>query len=125
VIRRPKIDSVVAESAGEVVGYCALREANGAVIAVNGLVAPNVQGHGVGTAMLVELCTRANERGEHVHGEVLLDSHASYQIMARCLAQVIDNAWCLGRFQMMWPRDRVLPKQADSKDPLVATLPGR
>ena len=80
VIRRPKIDSVVAEIDGEVVGYCALRETDGAVMAVNGLVAPNMQGRGIGTAMLAELCTRALARGSHVHGEVLLDSHASYQM---------------------------------------------
>lgn len=80
VILRPKIDSVVAEIDGVVVGYCALREADGAVMAVNGLVAPTLQGHGLGTAMLAELCTRAHVRGEHVHGEVLLDSHASYQM---------------------------------------------
>lgn len=83
VIRRPKIDSVVAEIDGEVVGYCALRETDGVMMAVNGLVAPRLQGHGVGTAMLADLCDRALVRGQHVHGEVLLDSHASYQMCTK------------------------------------------
>jgi ribosomal protein S18 acetylase RimI-like enzyme len=83
VIGRPKIDSVVSEIDGEVVGYCALRETDGVVLAVNGLVAPTLQGHGIGTAMLAELCTRAQARGQHVHCEVLLDSHASYQMCTK------------------------------------------
>lgn len=83
VISRPKVDSVVAEVDGKVVGYCALREVDGFVVAVNGLVAPEMQGGGVGSAMLAELCRRVLCSGKHVHGEVLLDSLASYRMCLR------------------------------------------
>jgi hypothetical protein len=62
VIRRPKIYSVVAEIADDVVGYGALRETDGAAMVVSGLVARDLQGHGAGAAMAVELCARALAR---------------------------------------------------------------
>ena len=82
VIARPFIESVVAECAGQVVGYAVLRDnGDGTLMAANGLVAPKLQGHGIGTALVAELCRRSG--GRHVHGEVLFDSVASRTMLLK------------------------------------------
>ena len=80
VIKRPKLDSVVAEFDGEVVGYGALRREPAATMLVNMLVRPDQQGKGIGRLIAAELCSRVASRGEHVHLDVLLDSHAAHQL---------------------------------------------
>jgi RimJ/RimL family protein N-acetyltransferase len=82
VITRPHTHSVVAECDGQIVGYTVLREnADGTLMAANGLVAPAFQGHGIGSAMTKELCSRAGDR--HVHAEVLFDSVASRKMVLK------------------------------------------
>lgn len=80
VIMRPKLDSVVAELDGEVVGYGALRRERDAVMLVNMLVRPDLQGNGIGRLVASELCGRITAGGEHVHLDVLLDSRAAHHL---------------------------------------------
>jgi ribosomal protein S18 acetylase RimI-like enzyme len=80
VIMRPKLDSVVAELDGKVVGYGALRRELEAVMLVNMLVSPDHQGKGIGRLIVTELCSRVSYRGEHIHLDVLLDSRAAHHL---------------------------------------------
>jgi ribosomal-protein-alanine N-acetyltransferase len=80
VVMRPKLDSVVAEIDGEVVGYGALRQEPDAVMLVNMLVRPDQQGRGVGRLIAQELCRRITAGGEHVHLDVLLDSCSAHHL---------------------------------------------
>lgn len=113
IIQRPKTDSIIAEHNNEIVGYCALREVDGTLVAVNSLVHPNLQSHGIGTAMLGELCTRANTRDEHIHAEVLLDSQASYHM---CLKLGFQE---YGRFtgKISGREGRLLCRAPENTDP--------
>jgi ribosomal protein S18 acetylase RimI-like enzyme len=80
VISRPKIDSVVAEANGSVVGHGALRQEADIVMVVNMLVTPEFQGRGIGRALVTEMCRRVVAPSQHVHLDVLLDSHAAHAL---------------------------------------------
>lgn len=81
---RPKLDSVFAELDGEVVGYGALRREREAVMLVNMLVSPEYQGNGIGRAIVMALCQPVLDAGQHVHLDVLLDSHAAHALYRSC-----------------------------------------
>ncbi len=84
VITRPKLTSVVAEVKGVAVGYGALRQELEAVMLVNMLVSPEYQGNGIGRAIVTHLCQPVLGAGQHVHLDVLLDSHAAHGLYRSC-----------------------------------------